>query len=202
MDRVGFFGGSFDPIHLGHINLAIELLERQNLNKIIFCPARCSPHKLSAPPITPLSQRIEMVERAIEGNPNFILTAIEEEGIGPSYTIDTIKAFQKKNTECSDSTFFLILAEDALARFYLWKDVHALCHIASPLFGRRTLRNPDLSDYPDPSMISLLKKGLIDMPMFEISSSNIRFRLKNNLYCKHLLPRDVLDFIDANKLYL
>jgi nicotinate-nucleotide adenylyltransferase len=201
MDRVGFFGGSFDPIHLGHIHLAVQLLEKQKLNKVIFCPIRCSPDKQGSPPQLPLSQRLEMVDLALKGYPSFSLTTIEEEGAGPSYTVDTLKAFQKKNPEYKNSKFFLLLAQDTLEKFYLWKDVHSLCTLAPPIFGRRTLKNPDFKDYPDAKLAPLLEKSLVGMPVLQISASDIRARIKNKLYYRHLLPPDVLDFIEINKLY-
>lgn len=202
MDKVGFFGGSFDPIHLGHIHLAVELLEKKNLDKIVFCPVRCSPHKLQSPPVASLTQRIKMVEFAIASNPSFHLTTIEEKGEGPSYTFDGLNLFKENNPDYKEVNFSLILTQDSMSKFYLWKDVHSLCDLAPPLFGLRNLDIPNFSDYPDPLILPFFKKNIVNMPVLEISSTRIRSRLKNKLYCNHLLQADVLDFIEENKLYL
>lgn len=199
--RIGFFGGSFDPIHLGHINLAVQILENHSLDHILFCPAQCSPHKESSPPEVEFNKRKEMVELAIEGYPYFSLTTIQENMGKLSFHIDTLRLITKKE-EFKQAEFFLVLAEDSIEKFYLWKDVYDLCELAKPLFGTRKDYSIGLHSYPDKNLLPIIKKGLTKTKVMEISSTDIRSRLKKTLCCQHLLPTKVLDYIYKHDLYL
>lgn len=126
---IGFFGGSFDPIHFGHIALAIKLLEAHKLEKILFCPAFCSPFKTAAPPIATPSQRLAMLKLALD-HPQFEITTLELERDQPSYTIDTIRALKLKGLR-------LILSEEAAAHLDKWKETQELIRLAPPLIGPR-----------------------------------------------------------------
>lgn len=200
MQKIGFYGGSFDPIHFGHINLALQMLEIHKLDHILFSPAVCSPHKTKTPPLANYEQRAHLVELAIEGIPQFSLTRIQEDLGDISYHIDTIRLLQK-DEKYKNAKIYLILAEDAIEKFYLWKDVFTLCDLAPPLFGTRKDFLKDLKDYPDKNLVPIIKKGLTSTKVMEISSTELRKRLKNKLYCNHLLPAKVLDYIYKDHLY-
>lgn len=185
---IGFYGGTFDPIHFGHIYLAIEMLENHGLDEILFCPAFCSPFKTGAPPIASAHQRLDMVRLAIESIPHFHLSSIEIDREGPSYTIDTIRALQDLGT------FRLILTDETAQGFDQWKESEELRRLAPPLIG---MRGKTLS----PWLPEDLRKGMKKTPLLEISSTQIRERLKKNLYCGHLTYGKVLDYIHALGLY-
>lgn len=201
MERIGFFGGTFDPIHLGHINLALQIFETCNLDHILFCPARCSPDKKNDPPQIDFTTRAQMIALAIADIPHFSLTTIEEKHEGLSYTIDTIEYLKSVSKKYENSSLFLILAEDAIKTLYQWKSVTKLCQIAPPLIGQRKEDKIDLQHYPNQELIPFIQKGLIKTKTMEISSTDIRERIKKKLYCGHLLPSKVLDFISRHGLY-
>jgi nicotinate-nucleotide adenylyltransferase len=184
---IGFFGGSFDPIHFGHINLALQLLEIHRLDEVLFCPAYCSPFKTETPPVSG-EQRLEMLRLALQGIPRFRITSIEIEKKGPSYTIDTLRSLK------GEGNFRLLLSEEAAGRFGQWKESAELLRLAPPLIGMRdpaSFRTKNLK----------LKSGYTKTQIFDISSTEVRRRLKKGLYCGHLVPKPALDFIHAYKLY-
>jgi nicotinate-nucleotide adenylyltransferase len=191
--KVGFFGGSFDPIHLGHLNIAIELAERHNLDEVYICPTSQSPFKKSQPPTASKDHRRAMVTAAISPLPNFTLLDFELQKSVPCYTIDTIReliAIHHKNN------YFLLLGEDAIEHFHEWREVEELVKLATPLIGSRRAKS-----FNKTALSSSIEKGLTQIPIMEISSTEIRDRLKKGLYCGHLLPAKVWDYIQQHQLY-
>jgi nicotinate-nucleotide adenylyltransferase len=197
--KVGFFGGSFDPIHLGHLNIAIELAERHKLDEVYFCPTGQSPFKKAQPPIASKEDRRAMVTAAISPLPQFTLLDLELQKSIPCYTIDTIRELltidqqhKKKNS------YFLLLGEDAIEHFHQWREVEELVKLATPLIGSRNTKSPKgLTS----ALSSSIEKGLTTIPIMEISSTEIRGRLQKGLYCGHLLPAKVWDYIQQHQLY-
>lgn len=177
--KVGLFGGSFDPIHFGHLNLAIEMLEKHGLDKVLFCPARQNP--LKNPSETPQHHRLEMLRLAIAPVPQFEVTTIELEREGPSYTVDTIEELARQY-----QNLFLIIGEDSRSEFHKWKDWQRIEQMATLLAGPRECSTKATSPYR----------------ILEISSTELRERLSKGLYCEHLIPKNVLDYIHTHQLYL
>ena len=203
MKKKGFFGGTFDPIHLGHINLAITLLEIHQLDEIIFCPAYVSPHKAQTPPVAPPEARIEMTQLAIDPIPQFSLYHKEVERGGSSFTIDTLKYLMNRaKEEGEDNEYKLILGEDSLPTLHRWKEIEELITLVPPLVGCRGESMALTAVTLPPFIVKTIEEGWTEIPMMAISSTMIRKRLKNGLYCGHLLPREVLDFIQQNEYYL
>lgn len=192
--RVGFFGGTFDPIHLGHISLAVQMLEKHHLDQVLFCPAYSSPHKLKTPPGASKEHRAAMVAAAIEPVPRFSLFTTELEKKPPSYTIDTLRALMKKQKK----RYFLILGDDSLKELHRWKEVEELLRLAPPLIGVR--ESPSIKSFPKP-VLAALKRGKTKTTVMEVSSTEIRRRLRLGLYCGHLLPAKVYEYIKKHKLY-
>lgn len=195
LKKFGFFGGTFDPIHFGHLNLAVNMLEKMGLDEVLFCPANFSPTKRDNLPSANKHARKEMVELAIKGIPHFSLIDLELKREGPSYTIDTIRELQSAhpNTE-----FYLIIGEDMLPSLPRWKEVEALLRLAPPLIGTRTC---DILPELPQSIHAVVKRGEIDMNSMDISSTELRLRLIQKKYCGHLVPSKVLDYIHAHQLY-
>ena len=189
--QIGFFGGTFDPIHLGHLNLAIELLEKAKLDEVLFCPALCSPFKQTSPPLARPEERFEMIRRTIEGVAGLAVTSVEIERGAPSYTIDTVRLLQTPST-----SYRLILTSDALLRFSEWKEPEALLQLAPPLIGSRV-------PFPKPKGLfaHYFQQSFVETRLFDLSSTEIRRRLADNLYCGHLVAPKALDYIHHNRLY-
>ncbi len=186
--RIGFFGGSFDPIHFGHLFLALQLAEAHKLDSVLVCPAFHSPFKKGeSSPRASAQHRFEMVKRALEGIPHFEATSIEIDRGGPSYTIDTIRALPSNE-------YHLLLSEEAASQFDRWKEADELIRLAPPLIGCR--RDGSSSSLPES-----LKKGFTPTKNMDLSSTDIRERLNKKLYCGHLIPAKALDYIFQHRLY-
>lgn len=198
---IGFFGGSFDPIHSGHIHLATMLQEVCGLTTVLFCPAFVSPFKVNKRPSSSASHRREMVKRAIAPIPSFSLYDFELLEEKPSYTIDTLLHLKTSLEDQSQTCDIrLILGADMLADLPQWKEIDQVLEIAPPLVGARS------GSFHIPEELSarskrLLTESIVQIPMLDISSTDLRQRLKKRLYCGHLMGHDVLEYIYQNKLY-
>lgn len=198
--KIGFFGGTFDPIHNGHLHLALWMLEHHSLDQIWFCPNSQSPHKTSHPPFASKEHRRAMTAAAISPIPAFTFIDLEIQRATPSYTIDTIKACIEIPSEI-ERHYFLIFANDALPTIQLWKEYETLIKLAPPLIGLRDGKETKLSkDIAKPTR-ALIQEGITSMPILEISSTNIRERIAQGLFCGHLVPEKVYEYIAQHNLY-
>lgn len=200
--KVGFFGGTFDPIHLGHLNLAIQMLEIHELDQILFCPASQSPHKTETPPFGTKEERRTMAVMALAPLPKLTFLDMEIQRPTPTYTIDTIRGLIAMNvTEKKEKKHYhLILGEDSLEGFHNWKEVEELVVLAPPLIGSRL--DSTLPKTLPKTVAAVVKKGMTKTSIMEISSTEVRRRLGLGLYCGHLLPAKVWEYINQNKLYI
>ncbi len=194
MKKVGILGGSFDPIHFGHLNLGISLMEMCSLDEVLFVPASISPFKENAPPAVSAAHRKEMVRLAILPIKTFRILDWEMENKGPSFTIETVRRLSQDPS----LQLHLLLGDDNIAAFHRWKEAEELIRLAPPLIGIRDLG--DLSQLPA-EFQKALRNGRIEIPHFEISSTKIRSRLSQKKYCGHLVPAAVLDYIGEHGLY-
>lgn len=217
--RIGILGGTFNPIHNGHLKIAELLLERLNLDKILFVPANIPPHKDDRG-IIGAKHRLEMVRLAIRNNPRFELSTIEIERGGASYTIDSLKELE--GIYGKDAELFFITGIDAFLDIETWKDADALLShynfvvIPRPSFRYKDLKGIAIINLPEDKLIALdeermdfLKlplKGknhlyLLAMPHIDISSKDIRSRIDLKKEIKYFLPESVELYIIKNKLY-
>jgi nicotinate-nucleotide adenylyltransferase len=194
---IGFYGGTFNPIHFGHLNLALEMKEKKHLDEVWFCPAYINPHRLDEPPLTAY-HRQAMLELAIAPIPFFRLIDYELKRQEPSYTVDTLRFLSNSSSEI---TFFLILGEDALPGFFSWHQPKEILKIAKPLVGTRKKELNHILQEADLELIKSFEEGTVPTREMDISSTEIRSRLRNDLYCGHLMPKEVLDYIQAHRLY-
>ncbi len=192
MKRLALFGGGFDPIHYGHLNLAVQMKEKHMLDEIYFCPAYCSPHKKKSPPIASPQDRFNMVKALIDDMDGFIPYDFEIKQETLSYTIDTLESLR-----ASDRELFLILSDDVFSGLPSWKRVNDVLESAQPLVGKRKV---DALNIPD-KWEKRFREGITQTRIVEISSTEIRERLKKKLTCRHLVPDQVLDYIDKKSLY-
>ncbi len=196
--RVGVYGGTFDPIHFGHLNAALAILEYHNLDEVWFCPAYVNPHKAGRN-CAPAQHRLKMLELAIADLPHFHIVPLELHREGPSYTIDTLRDLTAKHSE--EVEFFFIIGEDSMADFFHWREPREIIKLAPLLIAKRfSLENPTHLGV-DSEIEEALKKGITPTPFMEISASNIRQRILKGQYIGHLVPSKVVDYIYNNRLY-
>lgn len=197
--QIGLFGGSFDPIHLGHFNIALQLKDLAHLSKIIFIPAALSPFKVDNPPQATGKQRFEMCQLAVGEYKGCVVSDIELKRGGVSYMVDTVKELVKQYSECD---FRLILTEDALPKLHLWKDAETLVRLAPPLVGsRHKAKGLDLKAHFSPTAAQLIESGRMKTKVSPISSTEIRGRLAQDEDVSDMVPEKVIDYIKHNKLY-
>ena len=195
--NVGILGGTFDPIHIGHLVIAEEARIKLGLSEVLFVPAGQPWLKLDRN-ITAAAHRVEMVRRAIAGNPHFKLCTLEIERPSPSYTVDTLTILQKQLG--SGASLFFILGRDTLAELPLWKEpqkVIRLCRlVVPPRLGSRDLKHLNAA------IPGLLDKVIqLDMPVIGISSSEIRQRIAHGLSIRYLVPHGVERYITEQRIY-
>lgn len=196
--KVGIMGGSFDPIHLGHLVVANEVLNIYNLDEIIFVPSGNPPHKngLKAESF----HRLLMVNMAVLSNGKFSVSDFEIKSLEKSYTLNTLREFRKLY---DDSELYFITGTDAvidLPNWYEPEEILKLCRFIA-------VSRPGMSIEEVNDKINEIQKKfggnieLLQVPMLQISSTNLRERFKMGVSAKYLLPESVEQYIIKNELY-
>lgn len=192
--KIGIFGGSFNPIHLGHLIFAQEALEQLSLDKVIFIPAYHPPHK-EAGELANSQARLEMVREAVKDIPEFEVSDMEIARGGYSYTIDTIREFaggMQPGTE-----IYLLIGMDMLLDYFTWKEAETLMQLCT-LVGAP--RPGFLLNNLDSRLSGHLK--IIQMPLIEIAGKDIRKRIRNQRAFRFMVTERVYNYIKKNRLYL
>lgn len=196
----GIMGGTFNPIHYGHLLMCEGIREEFCMGKIIFVPAKIPPHKDNAK-ITEAQDRFRMVELAIADNPFFIASDIEMKRNGSSYTVDTLRAL-KENTEHEDKPA-LIVGADSLIQFETWREYREIFKMAVIVVASR----PDTEEDILENYIIKFKKQYganilkYSGKAMDYSSTEIRKRVKMGLSIKYQLPPEVEEYVLKNGLY-
>ena len=192
-------GGTFDPVHIGHLIIAEAVRVQLRLGKVLFVPAGQPWLKLQHP-ITPVSYRVEMLRLAILPNIHFELSDVEVERSGPSYTIDTM--VELRNRLGAQADLFFILGCDALAQFADWKEpskLIQLCRLA--VVPRANLAFSALEDLERHIPGITDRVSYVATPIIDISSSQIRERVARGLSIRYLVPDKVEEYIAQRRLY-
>ena len=197
------FGGTFDPVHTGHIGLAEYLLKTGRVNRIVFLPAPHPPHKPGNEPAA-FADRAAMLRAAIAGYPAMSVSELEAERSGPSYTIDTLDILKERYPA---EHFVWVIGSDSLNQLHLWHESERLVRenrfLAYPRPGAEA--DPDLlrSVWP-PGLFAKLRDSLLTgVPEFDLSSTEVRKRLSEQGVdaCRDILPGPVLNYIKEHQLY-
>lgn len=196
--RIGVFGGSFNPIHIGHLILAESAWQEFDLEKIIFVPTGDTPNKNMY--YVNKVDRYQMVKLAIEGNPHFSISPIEIERGGPSYTVDTIH--QIKIALGHGYEIFFLAGTDAVADLPTWKynkELVASCHIICA--GRPGSTDTLYKSVAYFGELGRQKIHFLKMPELEISSTDLRWRIQHGLSVTYMIPEKVITYMKEKEIY-
>ncbi len=186
-ERIGIFGGTFDPVHNGHLMVARAVLEAERLDRVLFVPSARPPHKggdimFDAP------DRMRFLGLAIRGISGFEASSIELDREGPSYTIDTLH--ELKASHPPGTGLFFVVGRDNLPEIESWKDPRGILDACTVLVADRTCRPANI-----PAWIAE-RVRFVPTPVIDISSSDIRRRIRDGLTIRHLVPPAVADEIE------
>jgi len=194
--RIGIYGGTFDPVHYGHLVLAETCREACRLDEVWFVPAQISPHKVEVRSSPPLN-RLDMLEFALAGIPEFRISRIEVERPGPSYTVETL---ERLHQERPADEWFLFLGADSVADFPTWRAPQRIAELATLVVVNRGRTSPALASLQEqiPGGRGAME---VVMPGIDISATDIRRRVSNGNSIRFLVPRAVEHYIREKRLY-
>ncbi len=199
--RIGIYGGTFDPIHIGHLLIAEHAREELKLDQVRFIPAATAPHKQQQS--TDAKQRWEMLRLALGGNPHFVADERELQRGGTSYTVDTLAEIK---AEMPAAELFFLMGSDSLEELHTWREPTRICELAFvAVLARGGRLPPDMSllrPYLPTAQHANIDQHLISMPQIEISSSQIRQRIASGQSVRYQLHPAVEAYIVAQRLYL
>ncbi|NOY97895.1 MAG: nicotinate (nicotinamide) nucleotide adenylyltransferase [Chloroflexi bacterium] len=197
-ERIGIFGGTFDPPHLGHLILASEAQAQLELTRLLWVLTPLPPHKLDYL-ITPLAHRLKMLRLAIQGDPCFELSRVEIDRSGPHYSVDTVQLIRDEHPKAE---IIYLMGGDSLHNLATWHhpaDIVSACHEIGVM--RRPGDSIDLTalEAALPGITSKIR--FVDTPLLEISSREIRRRAAAGLPIRYYLPPDVYAYIQESRIY-
>ncbi len=195
--RIGIVGGTFDPVHLGHLMIAEQFADYVGLDRVILVPASRSPFKVDVPNVSSPSHRLAMLQRAIGGNPRFSLDEWELRRGGTSYTIDTVEHFKR---QFPDAELFLLIGADQARQFHEWRDRRRILTMTQLCIVRRHGTRLDVRVQQELTLGGR-PPILVDCPLLELSSTEIRRRVAAGRSIRYLTPDAVADYIYEHSLY-
>jgi nicotinate-nucleotide adenylyltransferase len=199
--RTGVFGGTFDPIHVGHLILAEQCREQANLDEVLFVPAALPPHKQQQA-LTSFAQRVEMLALALSGHAPFRVEEMEKERSGPSYTVDTLTQLHAQRP--GDEICFII-GSDSLHDLPIWYQPSRILELATllvvaradwPVFAAKELKDSLQLDDDFP-----LRYQVVEAPLITIASRDVRRRIAAGRSVRYMIPRAVEAYIEDKRLY-
>ena len=200
--RLGIFGGSFDPVHYGHLLLAECCREQCRLDRVWFVPAAVAPHKIGRT-LTPGPQRVDMLRLAIGGQEEFAVSTVEalDRG-GVSYTVDTLETIHAEQPE---DELFLLVGSDSLADLPNWREPRRICELALPVAVCRAGGPPAdfgaIAPLVSAERSEAIRQQQVEMPLVDLRASEIRRRVATGLSIRYRTPRAVEKYIEAESLY-
>lgn len=202
MPKTLLFGGSFDPIHHGHLIVARTVAERLDIERVVLIPAKSPPHK-NAAELVSAEHRIEMCRRAVRDDPLFEVSDWETHQTGPNYTLHTVRAFRQRLP--AGAWLGWLIGMDSLIELPTWHEVGQLAAACTLVTAARPgFTRPDLSQHAqliDPSDLERIVAHILETPEIEISASDIRARRRRGASVRYLVPDPVDAYLRANGLY-
>ncbi len=206
-ERIVIFGGTFDPIHHGHLITARAVAEHFGFEKVTFIPAKAPPHKGDAQhKSAPADDRLEMVRLAVTGSDMFDVSDVELQRDGPSYTFDTLMSLRRMYG--ADAQLYWIIGADMLGDLPTWYRAGEVIEIARIITAARPPYNQripamldELREHFSAERVSGLSERVVSTPLIDVSSTQIRRRLGQEKTVKYLMPDAVIDYIRRRGLY-
>lgn len=199
--RVGILGGTFDPVHYGHLLLAETCREQCRLDHVLFLPAAIPPHKQTRH-LTPVDKRLEMLRLAIAGHESFAVSELEIRRGGVTYTVDTLTMLREQQPR--DELFFL-MGGDSLRDLPTWREAARICELAVPVVvRRRDTPEPDfevLAPLVSDARLREIRRHQVQMPLVEFSGTAIRQAVAAGQTIRYQTPRAVEKYIQTQRLY-
>lgn len=201
MAKIGIFGGSFDPVHLGHLLLGEFCREQAQLDEVWFVPVKKAPHKADGP-IAIDKHRLEMLGLATWGQAGFQVSETEILRGGISYTVDTLEDLTQTHPKAE---FFFLMGADSLNDFGTWRSPERICQLATPLVvvrgGEPEPQWDILQNYVEGDLVDIQRRHRIDFPAIGLSSSEIRKRVQEGRSIRFQTPRSVEEYIRTHAIY-
>lgn len=196
--RLGIYGGTFDPVHYGHLIAADQFRERCELDRVLFVPAGKPPHK-QRHVITEGKRRVEMLQLALAGDPRFGVNRMELERDEPSFTLDTLGQIQREHPEAE---LFFLMGADSLAEFPTWREPQRILELARVAVANRGRTAPDPGPVGEALGVDLASQvTVVDMPAVDLSASDLRSRVGSGRSIRYMTPRAVEEYIRTHDLY-
>ena len=196
--RLGIFGGTFDPVHYGHLLAAEQCREQCRLDEVWFVPAAVPPHKTGVE-ISPGKARAEMLELAVAGLPQFRVSRMELEREGPSFTVDTLTELRRDD---SSWELFLILGADSLADFATWREPRRIAELATIVAVNRGRVTPEVNAAAGQLGREFQARvQVVEMPAVDLASTDIRRRVREGRSIQFMTPRAVDLYLRQHNLY-
>lgn len=196
--RVGVIGGTFDPIHVGHLIMAEGARDALGLGRVVFVPAGQPPHKRSSR-ITPAARRLAMTRLAIAGNAYFAVSRVDIDREGPSYTVDTIRLLRE--AWGPDAQIYFLIGGDSLAELPTWRQPGRLIEICQVVAIPRPGYEPDLDALDDRIPRASERVQILHLPLVDLSATEIRDRVRDRRSIRYLVPDVVEQYIHRHRLY-
>lgn len=199
--QLGIFGGTFDPVHYGHLLLAETCREQCQLDQVWFLPAAVPPHKRERE-LTAAARRVEMLELAIGGHEPFRVCRLEAERGGVNYTAQTLATIHAQQP---DTTLYFLMGADSLRDLPTWYEPQRICELAIVVAVRRAgAPEPNftaLQGIASPERLALMQRSQVEMPILDLSSTDLRRRAATQASLRFRTPRAVEKYIETHALY-
>lgn len=198
--RIGIMGGTFDPIHMGHLILGEKAYEQLGLDRILFMPSGNPPHKKDRTGRASDKERVEMVKRAISDNPHFELSLAEMHENGYTYTYHTLEALKKEN---KDTEYFFIIGADSLYNFETWKEPERICRACTLVVATRN-HTPVAELNREMDRLSKKYHGCflrLDTMNIDVSSEMLRDWIREKKSVRYYMQEQVIAYIRQNEIY-
>jgi nicotinate-nucleotide adenylyltransferase len=201
MSRVGIFGGTFDPIHQGHMIIAEQVAQALSLVRVIFVPGGVPPHKTASSVKASAEDRFDMVVAAVEGNPKFFVDRVEVDAGRPMYSVETVPLVKERRGDPEDDEWFFVSGADEVANLLSWKEPDGLLEEAAMVAATRPGYDISNLEHLEEALDNFDRIIPVECTRVDISATGIRRMLAKGESVRYLVPEGVYEIIHERGLY-